>query len=220
MIITIDGPAGTGKTTAARLLAEKLGIIYFDTGALYRAFTWYYLEYRGQIVDVERVVSLLPEFDLHIKRDATSGLFSYIIDQKEVTTDIRTPQVSSKVSEIAAIAQVREALIPLQRAFAKDNSVVIEGRDTGSVIFPQADWKFFLTASLAVRAQRRFLEYQSQGVECEYDEVERNIANRDHLDSSREVAPLICPEKAHVIETDDRTSQEVVEAMLTLIKAG
>lgn len=217
MIVTIDGPAGTGKTTVAKLLADRLGIVYFDTGALYRAFTWFYFAHeKNSSIEAKAISDALKHFDLKIEPQAKSG-WSYKVAGSDITGAIRTLAVTDKVSAIAAEKSVRAALIPFQRAFAKEHGVVVEGRDTGSVIFPQAEHKFFLTASLKVRAQRRFAEYRAKGEACSLQEVEQNIAMRDKIDSSRKQAPLVCPENAHVIETDDKSAQQVTDVIYQLI---
>ncbi|PCI76398.1 cytidylate kinase [Candidatus Aerophobetes bacterium] len=219
MIITIDGPAGTGKTTVAKLLSKQLHIIYFDTGALYRAFTWFYFQKLNNKDINEQALSVaLDQFDLKIECSQGVDAFKYVVLGQDVTMLIRSIEVTEQVSDIAAVRSVRSALIPFQRSFAENNAIVVEGRDTGSVIFPKAEYKFFLTASLKVRAGRRFAEYQGKNIECTLEQIESSIAKRDHIDSNREVAPLICPDSAYVVKTDDKVAEKVAEEMFNIVK--
>ncbi len=211
MIITIDGPGGCGKTTVAKRVADKLDIAYFDTGALYRAFAWYINDKNS-----DKIEELLESFDFKIKRSQKE--VHYLVDGKDITTLIRTPEISSLASQVAAKKEVREALKPLQKLFAADNDVVFEGRDLGSVIFPEAEVKIFLTARPDVRARRRYEElkvkYPDKMGKTNFETVYEELLKRDEADSNREIAPLIRPQGAFEIDTSDLSINEVVEQIV------
>lgn len=213
MIITIDGPAGTGKTTVARLVADKLGFLYFDTGAMYRAVTLLLLKEGIDWSDETRVQSLLTTF-----RFAVEG-GRYFANDLDVTEEIRSEDVTKNVSAVSALQSVRESLVAIQRRFGEAKNCVFEGRDMGSVVFPQADLKVFLTARPAVRAERRYLELKySAGKSTE--DVMKELERRDLLDSTREHSPLKQPEGAHLIDTSDLSMEQVVGNVLSLIPSG
>ncbi|MFN0064951.1 MAG: (d)CMP kinase [Chlamydiales bacterium] len=203
MIITIDGPAGTGKTTIARNLARRIGYNYFDTGALYRSITYLVLKGERELADI------LLDFRLSMEKRGEE--MCYFANGEDVTEKIRSKEVTAKVSEISAHPQVREALISVQREFAQNNNAVFEGRDLGTVVFPKADLKIFLTARAAVRAQRRYLELRQKKEIVSEEEVFAQLTQRDHLDSTREIAPLKQAEDAIKIDTSDLTIDQVVE---------
>lgn len=216
MIITIDGPAGTGKTTVAQKVAEELGFTYIDTGAMYRALTYLLMKqnidpsFRGNLKQI------LSEFSFEIRE--AKGKRRYFVDGEDVTDAIRSPEVTQKVSEVSAIEEVRKRLVSLQRELGKKKNAVFEGRDLGSVVFPDADAKFFLTASPRVRAQRRYREFAEKRKGITEDEVLKEIIARDTLDTKRAISPLIQPKDAHVIDTSDLTIEQVVEQVLSLIR--
>ncbi|MCB1109830.1 MAG: (d)CMP kinase [Chlamydiia bacterium] len=213
MIITIDGPSGTGKSTVARGLAEVLGMTYFDTGALYRAISWQILEKKISCDQKEALSSLLESFTYRIRM--VEGEKHYFVGKTDVTQAIRSPEVTAIVSEVSALKEVREALKPLQVNFSKEMDVVFEGRDLGTVVFPQAEIKFFLTARPEVRAERRFKELQRKFPDqtFSFDETLQEIQKRDQFDSSREIAPLKRAEDAILIDTSDLTVEEVIQKM-------
>ena len=202
MIITIDGTAGTGKSTVAQRVAKRLGIAYFDTGALYRSFAWY-TQCKADLHEAAKT------FSIEIIDDEKR----YIVDGKDISHEIRTPEITTRSSEISRHSFVRQAMNAIQKAYAKSRDTVFEGRDIGSVVFPDAEHKFFLTAKVEVRAERRFKEMQEKGMEGTYEQVLADILARDHADSTRDVAPLKEPEDAHVIDTSAFTIEEVVEAI-------
>lgn len=215
MIITIDGPAGTGKTTAAKLVAEKLGFRYFDTGAMYRAVTYCVLKKAISLSDKSKLKGFLDEFKFDIKD--VSGEKRYFVAEEDVTEEIRKPEVTKKVSEVSALAEVREKLVFVQREFGKESNSVFEGRDMGSVVFPKADVKFFLTARAAVRAERRYLELKAKHSNLNQPEVLKEILERDNMDSNRELSPLKQSEDALLIDTSDKAIEEVVNEMMSHI---
>lgn len=210
MIIVIDGPAGTGKTTIAKRIAEKLGFPYFDTGALYRCLTAVVLKKGVDINNSADLGAVLKEFFFEAKDGR------YFANGEDVTEKIRTQEVTEHVSAVAALPAVREMLIHVQRDFALSKSAVFEGRDLGTVVFPEADVKIFLTARASVRAERRYLELKGK-VSVTEDEVLKQLTERDHFDSTREVAPLKQADDAHVIDTSDLGIDAVVQKISTLI---
>ena len=213
MIITIDGPSGTGKSTVARRLADFLGMTYFDTGALYRAIAWKLLEEKVSYKNKEELVSLLKRFSFRIR--VVNEEKHYFVGEIDVTKAIRSPEVTSIVSEVSAVKEVRDALKPLQTDFSKETDVVFEGRDLGTIVFPYADMKFYLTARPEVRAKRRFTELQKKfpDQKFSFETTLKEIQERDDYDSSREVAPLRQAEDAVLVDTSDLTIEEVVQKM-------
>ena len=213
MIITIDGASGTGKSTVARRLAEKIGFVYFDTGAMYRAFTWFVIEHHVDVNDAHAIDQLLSQFQFNIAEE--NGKKRYHVNGTDVTEIIRTRLITARVSEVSALAKVRRSLLSVQHDFAQKQNVVFEGRDLGSVIFPQAEIKIFLNADPQVRAERRLnemVEKNPKEVEnLNREQLMQDMIARDVYDSSREVAPLRCPEGAHTIDTTHLTIDQVVD---------
>jgi cytidylate kinase len=209
VIITIDGPAGTGKSTVAKQFAGAIGFTYFDTGALYRAISWSILDQNIIYKDEEALSTLLKTFTFRIR--TIEGEKRYFVGSRDVTNEIRTKEVTAIVSEVAALKKVRDALKPIQVNFGKEIDVVFEGRDLGTVVFPHAHLKFFLTARPEIRAKRRYQELVKKFPDqsFSYGTILKEIEERDTYDSQRELAPLKCAEDAILVDTSDLTIEEV-----------
>lgn len=205
-IITIDGPSGAGKSTVAKLIADKLGFKYLDTGAMYRAVTLYMIENQVDIKNEEEVINALNK--LNIGFDSNYRIY---LDSQDITEDIRKEKVVKFVSEVSAISSVRRKMADLQRDIAKEGNYILDGRDAGSVVFPNADYKFYLEASLEERAKRRYKEELSKEVDISFEEVKESIKKRDKYDSNRKDSPLVVPENAIIIDTTNMTIDEVAE---------
>lgn len=205
-IITIDGPSGAGKSTVAKLIADKLGFQYLDTGAMYRAVTLYMIENQVDIKNEEEVINALNK--LNIGFDSNYRIY---LDSQDITEDIRKEKVVKFVSEVSAISSVRRKMVDLQRDIAKEGNYILDGRDAGSVVFPNADYKFYLEASLEERAKRRYKEELSKEVDISFEEVRESIKKRDKYDSNRKDSPLVVPENAIIIDTTNMTIDEVAE---------
>lgn len=215
MIVTIDGPAGTGKTTIARCVADKLGYDYFDTGAMYRAVTYQILQNKLDLNNSDELKTLLENFSFEIR--SANHEKRYFVGEEDVTETIRSPAVTNYVSEVSANPAIRQALVRVQREFGTRKKVVFEGRDMGTVVFPKADVKIFLTARPAVRAERRYLELKEKNALTTEEEVMKELLERDHFDSTREVSPLIQAEDAHLLDTSDLTLEQVIDRVMALI---
>lgn len=214
--IAIDGPAGAGKSTVAKEISKALGIIYLDTGAMYRAVALKAIRSGLDTRDGEGLSSLVNDIDISIKYIADRQRI--FLDGSDVSEAIRTPEVSIGASNVAVIPAVRIKLVELQREIAMNNDVVMDGRDIGTYVLPQAEYKFFLTASLEERARRRYEEMTAQGITAiSRDDVEKDIAFRDKNDSSRAFAPLSKAADAAEIDTTSLSPQEVVERILSCI---
>ena len=209
--IAIDGPAGAGKSSVAKVLAKRLNCIYLDTGAMYRAVTWLAMQHKMALDDLPALGRLLETLQLQIKEeDRVQRLYCNGGDGTEA---IRSTEVSANVSAIAMIPLVREALVAQQQRIAADCDVLMDGRDIGTTVLPHAQYKFFLTASLEERARRRYLELQEKGVAVDLEQLKRDIAQRDQKDSQRAVSPLVQAPDAELIDTSHLTFEEVVEKL-------
>jgi len=217
-VIAIDGPAGAGKSTAARALAQRLGCLYVDTGAMYRALTLKVVE-SGQDPGDEVVVSELAKTTDITLVPASDGSGVWVfLDGSDVTGRIRSPQVNRAVSVVSSYPAVRHAMAALQRRMAENGGAVLEGRDIGTFVYPEADVKFFITASLAERAKRRHKEMAQLGFNQDIAEVAQDMAARDKLDANRALAPLRAARDAFVVDTTFMTPGEVVEVLLEKVK--
>ncbi|HSD64235.1 MAG TPA: (d)CMP kinase [Ignavibacteriaceae bacterium] len=215
LIVAIDGPAGSGKSTSAKLVAQKLGYLYIDTGAMYRAVT--FLAIKNNLLDDKEIVALTESTDIKLIFD--KGFTEVLVDGLDITDKIRTAEVNSKVSEISKIEGVRSALVRKQREYSLTNKgIVMEGRDIGTVVFPEADVKIFLTASLYQRAMRRAKEFEDNGIKIPIENVKENLIQRDRIDSTREISPLVKADDAVEIDTSAVTIDEQVELILIEVK--
>ena len=215
--VAIDGPSGAGKSTLAKAVAAKLDILYVDTGAIYRTIGCYVKEKGVHPRDNEAVIALLPEIHIEM-RYAEDGLQHMILNGKDVTTEIRQNEISQYASDVSAIPEVRIFLLEMQRQFARENSVIMDGRDIGTVVLPDAEVKVFLTAPLAERARRRFVELEQRGTPRAYEDVLREMEQRDYNDSHRAAAPLRQAEDAVLLDTGELNFDESLAALLSIIR--
>ena len=216
-IIAIDGPAGSGKSTTSRLLAAKLGYIYLDTGAMYRALTHFALKNNIPPSDGEKLTALAKK--LPIEFETHADVNRVFINGEDVTEAIRTPEVTRNASEVAAHKGVREAMVAKQKEFGREGSIVAEGRDTTTVVFPKADIKIYLTATVKERAQRRLLELMKAGVHTTLEELQEDIEKRDHHDSNRTHSPLTKSKDAYVVDTTNMTIEGQIDHIVSLIRS-
>ena len=217
LTITIDGPAASGKSTVGRLLAEKLGASFLDTGAMYRAVTLAAMQAGVNMGDEAELLCVLEKSGF--KFTVGEGIMAVYVDGVDVTEQIREPEVTANARHIASSAKLREKLVAMQRRFAAgENQVVTEGRDQGTVVFPDADVKFYLTAEPAERARRRQMELRAQGQEKSLEEIQSAIEARDKSDASRAIGPLKPADDAIVVDSTNLSIEEVVEELLWLVK--
>jgi CMP/dCMP kinase len=214
MNIAIDGPAGAGKSTVAQLTAEKLGFTYIDTGAMYRALTFAALVKDIPLEDEEKLGELLDTSIIQLKQDMDGQ--KVILGRRDVTREIREPDISRRVSVVAKHPLIRKKMTILQRRLAAEENVVMDGRDIGTHVLPRAEVKVFLTASIEERALRRYKELIEKGHQPDLEELKNEILLRDKLDSEREVAPLRCAEDAIVVDTTGMTIPEVVDRIVEI----
>ena len=212
MIIAVDGPAGAGKSTISKLIAKKLNINYIDTGAMYRAVTYKCLSEGVDVKDEEVVIEVAKRTDIDFRDN------NIYLDSKVVNEEIRTREVSANVSDVAKIKEVRYLMVDVQREIGTRNDVILDGRDIGSYVFPNADYKFFLVATPEERGRRRYKELCEKGFEGTLEEIIKDIEKRDEIDSNREFAPLKKADDAIEIDTTGLGIDEVVEAVVSKIK--
>ncbi|MFL6447816.1 MAG: (d)CMP kinase [Bryobacteraceae bacterium] len=215
IVVAIDGPAGAGKSTIARRVAERLGFTYINTGAMYRAIALWALRLGTELSDMHRLEQLAKE----AKLDLTEGGGRVSLNGEDVTEEIRSPGVTEAASKVSAVPAVRRALLGFQRKMAEETSVVMEGRDIGSVVFPNAQVKIFLDADPQERARRRTLELEGSGTAANSETVEAEMRERDQRDRTRAEAPLVQPPDAQLIETTGLDIEQVEEAVLKVIRA-
>ena len=214
MIVAIDGPAGSGKGTIASILSKRLNLVNIDTGATYRCVALKALRNNLSVEDKEEIIKLSNNID--IKFDLNNNVY---LDGEDVTKEIRSKEVTSIVSPISSIVEVRKNMVDLQRRLGNSNNVVMEGRDITTVVFPKADYKFYLDATLEERVKRRFKEYQEKNINMTYDEIYENIKNRDYNDSHKEVGSLTRTDDQVYIDSTNMTIEEVANKFIEIIKA-
>lgn len=210
--IAVDGPAGSGKSTVAKKVAKALDITYLDTGAMYRMVTLDILNKNIDIHDLSEIEKVLNEIKIEFRND---GLY---LNDDNVTQAIRTDVVANHVSDVAAIGMVRTKMVAMQQEIAKGQSIIMDGRDIGTHVLKDATYKFFLVASVEERANRRFKEFKSQGIEITFEELVKDIERRDHIDSSREISPLRQAEDAILVDTTTMGIEDVVDFILTEVE--
>ncbi len=217
MNVAIDGPAGAGKSTIARLVAKELGFIYVDTGAMYRAIALYLLDSKTDIEDMNALNAALNNININILYD--NGVQHVFLNLQDVSAEIRSEKVGNMASKTSAIKEVRDKLLSLQRDIAEKNDVIMDGRDIGTNILPNAELKIYLTASADIRAKRRYDELRNAGEWPDIDKIKADIIKRDEQDMNREIAPLKQAEDAVLIDSSDMSISEVVDKIVDLVKA-
>ncbi len=215
-VVAVDGTAGSGKGTITKIVAEKLNLVTIDTGAMYRCVTLAMLENNAGIEDLNRINSILKDIKIEFVDDKDSK--KVFLNGKDVTLKIRSKEVNEFVSPVSTVKQVRECMANMQREMAKTIDVIMEGRDIGTNVFPNADVKIYLDATPEERAKRRFKQNEENGIEISYDEILKNVKERDYIDSHREIAPLSKATDAIYIDSTEMTIEEVVEAVTNIIK--
>ncbi|MCJ7935995.1 MAG: (d)CMP kinase [Chryseobacterium sp.] len=218
-VIAIDGYSSTGKSSISKVIADQLGLIHMDTGALYRGVTWYALQHcldENNEIDLNKLFSSLNQINLEFKNN--EGTLVLFLNDTDISKEIRTHEVSNNVSIVAKQKEVRDFLLQSQRSLAEKGGVIMDGRDIGTVVLPNADYKFFLTASIDERTNRRFLELKGLGIDADKEDVKQNLIDRDKIDSEREIAPLKKADDAIVIDNSDLTKEETIRLMLSYIQ--
>ncbi len=214
--IAIDGPAGAGKSSISKVVANELGYLYIDTGAMYRGVTWAVLDSNVDVNNQKEVEALLPSLDLTL--EPTASACKVFVKGQDVTDLIRQQQINENVSTIASYKRVREYLVERQQAMAAVGGVILDGRDIGSVVLPDAELKIYLTASVDARAKRRWLEVQGTSNEQPLEDIKKNVESRDEMDKNRDESPLVCVEDAIVVDSSNMTFDETVEHILHLVQ--
>lgn len=211
IVIAVDGPSGAGKSTISKALSKKLGYLEIDTGAMYRGMAWLALKERLDLADQKEVERFCSRSEVILQLD--NGITRVIANGSDITDEIRTPEISLLTSRVAALAPVRVALVQLQQKMGANGGVILDGRDIGTVVFPDAELKFFLSASVEERGRRRFLELKAKGVDTSLEETVKDVAKRDQQDSERELSPLKMADDAIAVDSTGLTIDEVVKLM-------
>ena len=217
MVITIDGPAGVGKTTTAKKLAKKLEFRYLDTGAMYRSITYFFIKNNVDINSEDMIINFLDLLDLNVSFPI-DGQTKIVLDGNDISNDIRNKEVTDNVSKVSALEKVREKTVKLQKDIVNNRNFVVEGRDIGTVVFPNAEHKFFLTADYDVRAKRRSKDFNKVDENLQLDDIKKDLIERDTIDSNRVLSPLKKAENAIVIDTSNCTIDEQVNEIYNYIK--
>ncbi|MEC7822603.1 MAG: (d)CMP kinase [Candidatus Neomarinimicrobiota bacterium] len=217
MVITIDGPAGVGKTTTAKKLAKKLEFRYLDTGAMYRSITYFFIKNNVDINSEDMIINFLDLLDLNVSFPI-DGQTKIVLDGNDISNDIRNKEVTDNVSKVSALEKVREKTVKLQKDIVNNRNFVVEGRDIGTVVFPNAEHKFFLTADYDVRAKRRSKDFNKVDENLQLDDIKKDLIERDTIDSNRVLSPLKKAEDAIVIDTSNCTIDEQVNEIYNYIK--
>lgn len=217
MIIAVDGPAGAGKSTVSRILAQRLGFLYIDTGAIYRAITLKTIREKIDIKDTSSLIAMATHTSIELINEQDSAL-KIFLDSRDVTSEIRKPHITKLVSDISKLKGIREVALGLQRRLGKRGNSVLDGRDIGTVVFPDADKKFYIDAEFNQRVRRRYEELKELGQNVTLKDIENDLHNRDTIDSTREFAPLKKAEDAIYIDTTNMTIEEVVDSMFKEIR--
>jgi len=218
--IAIDGFSSTGKSTLAKQLAKELGYVYVDTGAMYRAITYFAMQkqlIKTDFFDKKSLTEVLPKIQLEFKFNADLGFAEMYLNDENVEKQIRTIEVSNFVSKVAEVSEVRSKLVEQQKEMGKNKAIVMDGRDIGTVVFPDAELKIFMTASAETRAQRRFDELQQKGDDVPYEDVLKNVVERDYIDTHREDSPLVIADDAIEIDNSYLNKEEQFAAVLDLV---
>ena len=215
LVVAIDGPAGAGKSTVSQLAAKKLGYTYIETGAMYRAVAWKTLQQEKEVTD-ELILDVVKDINVRLHYDGNKTVV--VVDDVDITGEIRTPEVSHIVSQVAALGPVREKMVDLQRKMAAEGGVLMDGRDIASHVLPNADVKIFLTASIDERAKRRSKEMKEKGFDVELDKLKADIRARDKADSEREISPLVRVDDAVLLDTTGMSIDEVVAEIIKLCR--
>lgn len=216
MQVAIDGPASAGKSTVAKIVAKNLNFIYIDTGAMYRVCTWIAKQGNVDYGDETKILNLLDHAKIEFKN--TEKEQKVLVNGEDVSLAIRTPEITEHVSQVSALKGIREKMVELQREMAGKNNVIMDGRDIGTTVLPNAEVKIFLIASVESRAKRRYLDFQEKGIHQDLKEIEHDIEERDYKDSHRKISPLKKAKDAIELDTTNLTIEEVVQAITQLIE--
>ena len=219
-VVAIDGPAGSGKGTITKLISEKLGLVNVDTGAMYRCVALEALNKNIDCNEIEKLENILENIEIELKLSDDKTRQVVFLNGKDVTNDIRTPRIDAVVAKYAAIKCIREKMTPLQREMGKNQNIIMEGRDIGTAVFPDADVKIYLDASEEERAKRRYKQNIEKGLQVFYEEILESIRQRHILETTREIAPLIQAEDAIYIDSSNMTIEEVVDKIVKIIEAA
>ena len=214
-VVAVDGPAGSGKGTVTKLVGEKRNLVYIDTGAMYRCVALDCLNNGIDVEDIEGIERILDKIQIELKK--IDGVQKVFLNGEDVSKEIREPRVDEVVAKFAAIKQIRDKVTPMQREMGKTQNIIMEGRDIGTVVFPNADVKIFLDCSIEERANRRYKQNLEKGIKMTYEEVLENIKERNRLETERDIAPFVKPEDAITVDSTNLSIDEVVEEVLKII---